>query len=110
LLQANGAIELLRAIGGGSVDWQWLDRGSVQEFGGQAIEADGGVLAVGASKQNRGTLCRSLLRTVETMLENYPLKFDTPFLRCVFSFSICPNRSNYPMLLQFFLWTHAATS
>jgi hypothetical protein len=50
----------------------------VQEFGGSAVEADGSVLESGAGEQNRYTLCRSLLRSMETMLEIYPLKLDTP--------------------------------
>jgi hypothetical protein len=53
-------------------------RGSVQELGGKAIEADRCVLAAGASEQNRCTLCHSILRKMETMLEMYPLKFYTP--------------------------------
>ena len=37
----------------GPGDWEWVDRGDVQELGGASIEADGSVLAVGAGEQNR---------------------------------------------------------
>ena len=33
-----------------SGDREWIDRGGVQKLGGEAVEADGGVLAVGEGK------------------------------------------------------------
>ena len=50
----------------------------MQEFGGQASQADGRVLAGGAGEQNRPYFCRTLLKPMENRLEKHPLKLDTP--------------------------------
>ena len=51
----QGSVALLGAVVGGQSDWEWLDRGGMQEFGGSAAQVDGCVLAIGAGKQNGAT-------------------------------------------------------
>ena len=69
---------LCGAIGTGASDWQWIDRGGVQELGGEAIEADGSVLEVGEGEQDGHTLRRTLLQPMEALLEISQLNFYTP--------------------------------
>ena len=53
-------------------------RGSVQELGGEAIEADGCVLAAVAGESDGEHLFRALLRPVESVLVKLLPNFYTP--------------------------------
>ena len=61
-----------------SGDWERFDRGCMQEFDRQAVEADGGVLAVGKGEQDCPTLWRTLLQPMEILMEKPQLNFNTP--------------------------------
>ena len=70
----------------------------MQEFGGQAAQADGSVLAIAESEQDRDTLRRPLLQPMENRMEKYPLKLDAP---------VCQNSCEVPR--SSFFWTIACT-
>jgi len=60
----------------------------------ERIKQDGSVLASGTSEQDCRSLYRSLFRSVETMLDVYPLKFYTP--RSRHYFNVAAGRKPYP--------------
>jgi len=63
----------------GSDNWEWFDRGDVQELDGVSVEADGSMLTGGAGEQNGDRVFATLCRPVETLLEILQLNFYALF-------------------------------
>ena len=89
---AQGTIELSRAIIGGSGDWEWSNRGGVQEHDRGDVKADGSKMEEEQSQQNGSRLlailCRPMGRILErrkimpTKLARTPKRTNSPKKTC----------------------------
>ena len=73
-------IPLSGTVGRGTSDREWSGEGGVQEYGEVTIETNGGVLAGEAGEQNCPYFCRTLLKPMETHMENSKKDLTHPFL------------------------------
>ena len=67
--EQSRAVEVSRAVVGGSSDWERSDRGCVKKFDRQAFEADVGDVEGRETASNGKYLCRPIQRTVKILLE-----------------------------------------